>query len=178
MTRKLYVFLEGNDDERFFLHVLFPLLKKKHPEIQIIPYAEESAKITRKFVSTIRLSSDDYIFVKDIDDAPCVTAKKTSVACKYQVEQRKLMIVVNEIECWYLCGLNYDCCKKLGVQAKFGRTDGNFTKEDFNNLIPNGVTRIEFMRQLLNEYDIKIGIQRNRSLRYFLRKWVSNVPVS
>jgi hypothetical protein len=57
------------------------------------------------------------------------------------------------------------------MQKRFANTD-NMTKEDFDKLIPDGMTRIEFMRQILEKYDVATGRQKNRSFRYFLKKWV------
>ena len=170
MPRKLYLFLEGNDDERFFSHVLFPLLNRKYSDIQVIPYAEEPPKKTKKFIRTVQSTGDDYIFVKDINDAPCVTARKTKVVRRYQVNQDNLIIVVKEIECWYLCGLDNQCCRRLGINRPLGNTN-NITKEDFDAIVPNGVSHIEFMQQILEKYDIETGKRKNRSFRYFLRKW-------
>ena len=165
------MFLEGNDDERFFSQVMFSLLAAEYPEIRVIPYAQDPPKETNKFLRTISSSEDEYIFVKDINDAPCITASKAKTAGKYKVNQDNVVIVVKEIECWYLCGLDNDSCRRLRMERHTGNTD-NMTKEDFDNFIPEDISRIEFMQQILERFDIEIGKQRNRSFHYFLRKWV------
>ncbi len=39
MRRKVvYIFVEGDDDERFFQEILLPVLKKKHNEVKIVKY--------------------------------------------------------------------------------------------------------------------------------------------
>ena len=171
MPRRLYLFLEGNDDERFFSHVLLPLLIRKYSDIRFIQYAEDQPKETNKFLKSISSSGDEVIFVKDIHDAPCVTASKMKVTSKYKVNKNDIAIVVKEIECWYLCGLDSHCCRKLGIDRRLGNTD-DMTKEDFDSLGPSEVSHIEFMQQILEKYDIDTGRHRNQSLRYFLRKWV------
>lgn len=170
MPCRLYLFLEGNDDERFFSHILFSLLLRKYSDIQVIQYAEDPPKKTNKFLRSVRSSGDEYIFVKDINNAPCITASKAKVTSKYRVDQNNIIIVVKEIECWYLCGLDNQCCEKLRIR-RFSSTD-NMTKEVFKILVPNGITRIEFMQQILERYNIETGKQKNQSFRYFLRKWV------
>ncbi len=165
------MFLEGNDDERFFSHVVFTLLAAEYPNIRVIQYAQDPPKETNKFLKTISSSEDEYIFVKDINDAPCITASKAKAAAKYRVDQDNVLIIVKEIECWYLCGLNNESCRRLGIDKQIGKTD-NINKEDFDNLIPEDISRIEFMQQILERFSVEIGKQRNRSFRYFLRKWV------
>jgi len=171
MPNKLYVFLEGNDDERFFKHILAKLLSGKYSKILAMTYAEEPPKITKKYIKAIISMGDAYIFFHDINDSPCVTACKEKVRTKYQVEENSIMIIVKEIECWYLCGLDSDCCKKLKIDRNIGNTN-SMTKEDFDDLIPEGISRIEFMQQILEKHKCELGRQKNESFRYFLRKWI------
>lgn len=173
MPRTLYLFLEGHDDERFFLRVLLPLLMNKYTNIQVILYAQDPPKVTKKFIRSIRSAGDEYIFAKDLDEAPCITASKTKAINKFQVDDDNIIIIVKEIECWYLCGLNDICCKKVGIDQRLGNTD-NMTKEDFERLIPEGMSCIEFMQQILERYDIEVGRQKNRSFRYFLENWINS----
>jgi hypothetical protein len=171
MPPRLYLFIEGNDDERFFLNVLCPLLGRKYSEMQVIQYAEDPPKLTRKFIRSVQSARDEYVFVRDLDDAPCITQRKKKVVSRYKVDSNNIIVVVKEIECWYLCGLDDECCKKLEIERHIGPTD-NMTREDFDALVPEGVSRVEFMQQILEKHKIEIGRQKNRSFRYFLEKWV------
>jgi hypothetical protein len=139
--------------------------------MQVIQYAQDPPKKTNKFLKSVKSSGDEFVLVKDINDAPCIRASKSKVTSKYDLAQSNVIIVVKEIECWYLCGLDSQCCTKLRMQKRLANID-NMTKEDFDRLIPNDMTRIEFMRQILEKYDVATGRQKNKSFRYFLKKWV------
>ena len=81
--------------------------------------------------------------------------------------------MVKEIESWYLAGLDEKALKKLGIHKRIRTTD-NVTKEEFNQLIPKNMPRIEFMRKILESYNVEIAKERNRSFGYFLNKWIND----
>ena len=87
-----------------------------------------------------------------------------------QIAETKIIVVVKEIESWYLAGLDENTSKKLGIRKKIGTID-NITKEHFNQLIPGTMPRIEFMRKILENYDVEIAKERCGSFGYFLNKW-------
>jgi hypothetical protein len=147
------------------------LLTKKYGRVKTVQYAQDPPKTTKKLLRSIRAMGDDYILVKDINDAPCITERKKKVVHKYQTDPHKVMVVVKEIECWYMCGLNDKCCKKLGVATRIGNTN-LMRKEHFDKIKPKNMSRIEFMQQILETYDIEAARQRNKSLCYFLEKWL------
>jgi hypothetical protein len=167
----LYFFLEGNDDERLFLRVVYPLLSGKYPKIETILYAEDSPKSTRKFIKSIESAGDEYIFVRDLDNAPCITERKKIVASVYRADIEGIVVVVKEIECWYLCGLDDQSCRKLGIRRQIAATD-DMTKEDFDTLIPKGISHVEFMQQILEMHNTETGKQKNRSFKYFMENWI------
>lgn len=167
----MYVLLEGNDDERFFNGVLRSLLVKKYGKVEIIQYARDPPKTTKKFLRSFRAMGDEYILVKDINDAPCITVSKRKAANKYQSDSDNIIVVVKEIESWYMCGLDDKCCKKLRIEREIGNTN-LFRKEHFEKMVPAGISRIEFMQQILERYDVEIGKQKNKSLHYFVKKWL------
>ena len=167
----MYLFLEGNDDERFFDCVIRSLLVKKYGRVKTVQYARDSPKTTKRFLRSIRAMGDEYILVKDINDAPCITVSKKKAVNKYQADSGNIIVIVKEIESWYMCGLDDKCCKKLGIEGKIG--DANLArKEHFDKMVPRGISRIEFMQQILEKYNIEIGEQKNKSLHYFARKWL------
>ena len=71
----------------------------------------------------------------------------------------------------YLAGLDENASKKVGIRKTIKTTD-NITKEHFNQLIPKKMPRPEFMRKILENYDIGAAEGRNRSFGYFLNKWI------
>lgn len=173
MRRKVvYIFVEGDDDERFFQEILLPVLKKKHNEVKIVKYAQKSKKFDylEKFIHSILSMGNDYFFVIDINNSPCVTAKKQEIQNKLKnIDRDKILVVIKEIESWYLAGLDMDSAKNLGIK-KIPKTTENITKEQFYNLIPQNFSRIDFMREVLKNFSIQTAKQKNKSLKYCIEK--------
>ena len=129
------------------------------------------------FLKSIDAMNTDYIFVTDINQKPCVTAKKQTVKKTYKkVAEDKIAIVIKEIESWYLAGLSDAAAKKFKIRA-FATTDG-ITKEQFNSLIPKRFdSRIDFMLEMLKNFSIEIAKQKNGSFNYFFEKFVTRSNV-
>jgi hypothetical protein len=175
VSRTLYVLLEGNDDERFFRTLLTPHLEKRHRKVKFWKYAREKRKRTLKFIQTLRRIDADFIYVRDIDSAPSVRAKKREIAALYEdiIPDRSVVIVVMEIESWYMAGSDPEYLKKHEIVQEDSSTD-LLTKEDFNRLIPPRMSRIEFISEILEHFDLERGVTRNASFRYFVQHWIWN----
>jgi len=163
--KELYIWVEGNDDERFFKRIIEPMLQKKYDNIYIIAYSQMKKEKRKSFLKSIKSMGADYIFVTDIDKSPCVTARKEEFEeFKYIIDKGKIVVVVKEIESWYLAGLD---TKKIKI-PHFELTD-DITKEEFNKLI-SGNSRIDSMLKILNNFSIEMAKQRNKSFKYFIEK--------
>ncbi|MEA1868571.1 MAG: hypothetical protein U9N09_00165 [Euryarchaeota archaeon] len=149
----LFILIEGDDDERFFESVVEPFLQERYSVIKFWQYAEENGKRKVNFIKSINSMKADYICVGDIDDVPCITAKKEKITDDFgkKITTDKIVIVIREIEGWYLAGLDKKASKKIGIRKKIGTTD-NITKEYFNQLIPKKMPRPEFMQKILGNY--------------------------
>ena len=113
------------------------------------------------YLRNIRSNQDaSYIYVTDLNAAPCVTAKKAAVRVGMrQVEDDRVMVVVPEIEGWYLAGLDSEHSARLGVNEP-GATD-QITKERFEQLRPRGFdSNREFMLELLDGFSVAAARQR------------------
>lgn len=173
-NKQLFIFLEGNDDERFFENVVKPLIQERYSMIRFWRYSQRKPEKVADFIRSINAMNADYIFSGDLNSAPCITVKKGKITKKFnQLAEEKIIIVAKEIESWYLAGLDEKTSKKLSIRKKIQFTD-TITKEDFNRLIPKNIPRIEFMRKILDNYDIEIGKKKNSSFGYFLNKWVND----
>jgi hypothetical protein len=150
----LFILLEGDDDERFFENVVKPLIQKRYLWRKPWKYSQKPRKHekTVKFINSINSMKADYIYVRDLNDAPCIIAKKEKITRELDhiVIEDKILVVVKEIESWYLAGLDENA---------------------FNQLIPKNMPRIEFMRKILESYNVEIAKERNGSFGYFLNKW-------
>jgi len=170
----LYIFVEGDRDEDFFERIVKPRLVDRYNKIIIIKYAQKRIEYINSYIRSILSMNADYIFIADIDNSPCKTAKKEELRRRFRnLEQNKIIIVVKEIESWYLAGLDEKACKKLGIRC-FDNTD-SITKEDFrhiySNSIHSGRSIIDFYLDIIKNYDIDIAKRKNRTFRYFCNKF-------
>ncbi len=166
--RKLFILVEGLDDARFFDKIIKPIFEKKYNEVMLFQYAQRKKEKVDAFLKSIK-AMGDYFYVKDINDAPCVTAKKQKIQDKLNIDKDRIVVVIEEIESWYLAGLDNAGSKKLGMRPLV--TTSHIAKEQFDNLRPKKFdSRIDFMLEILKRFSIKTAKDKNRSFRYFLQK--------
>ena len=164
MSRMLYIFVEGPDDQRFFNWYFTG-------NYRLIPYSKEKkVKINNFIKSILSMPNSNYIFVKDSDNKSIPDA----IVCVLNTfsairDQNNVIIVQKEIECWYLAGLTFDSCEKMKV--RFYPSTNDLTKEDFNKVIPRCFERIEFMQYILTNYDIDGANRRNNTFGNFNKRY-------
>jgi hypothetical protein len=168
--RMLFVFIEGNDDERFFEKIVVPILERKYDKINLVKYSQMKKSKIKSFIHSIVSAGWDYIYVVDIDDSPCVTAKKQQIQEElHEIDLKKIIVVIKEIESWYLAGLESTKARELMFQESSTSTD-NITKEHFNRMIPQNSSRIVFMNELLENFSLETAKRKNKSFRYFAER--------
>jgi hypothetical protein len=167
MRRKLFIWVEGGSDARFFEAVLQPLLEKKYNRVEVRTYASLKKSKVVNLLRGIMSSDNDYILVADIDQEPCVTAKKQRILDRFRnIDGGRIRVVIKEIESWYLAGLDDAASSILGLPDM--ETTDAVTKEDFNVLIPEKFdSRIDFMMEILKYFSMNIALKKNRSFAYF-----------
>ncbi len=168
--KRLTIFVEGVDDQRFFQRLLKPLLEQKY-SVRFVKYAQ----LTKKRVVGHLRSADrtgDYIFVRDLDWVPCYSGRFDSINRQYPFElnRRRFVGVKYEIESWYLAGVTTSWLKEVG--ASLIDSKNYATKEQFERVCPPGMTPTEFMISLLDQFDLQLGCRNNESLRYFVRRFL------
>jgi hypothetical protein len=80
--KTLYILVEGEDDKRFFGKIVIPLFEGKYDLVKIWKYVQQKKEKISKFIKSIKGMSADYIYVSDIDLAPCVTVRKQDIQNK------------------------------------------------------------------------------------------------
>lgn len=147
--KRLFIWVEGPDDVRFFETVIGPIVAKRYDWVDIVPYAAMPPEKIHDFIDGINAMGADYLFVRDINSLPCATAAKADlVAHIFNLDPGSLLIVMREIESWYLATLNRNKSRRLGFSHP-GSTD-DITKEQFNALIPRRfASRVDFMIEIL-----------------------------
>lgn len=168
MYRLMWIFVEGSDDRRFVERVLRPVLEKRYDYLDIWEYAREHDQKTVGFLRSIDSMNADYLFLTDIDNSPCVTAKKEILAHRYGqvIQLARTVIVAQEIESWYMAGMDETACREFGIRDLL-HTD-NLTKEQFEGLSPAKCSVVDFMDQILGRFQIEAAKGRNRSFGYLM----------
>ncbi len=170
MYKRLFIWVEGDDDERFFNKILMPYLKTRYDLIDIVKYAQTKRDKINNFIKSIKDMGADYIYARDINNARCITDKKQHIKDDLtNTDVKNIVIVVKEIESWYLAGLSDRSCKKLGV--RFNQATDNIAKEDFNRLVPKKFDRSDFMMEILKCFCFETAKKRNKSFNYFSQKY-------
>ena len=82
VKKRLYVFVEGDDDNRYFKRILEPILTNYF--VQIIEYSGLTQKKAPEFINSIQSMGADYLFLHDLDCNPCITQCKHKVTAKYR----------------------------------------------------------------------------------------------
>lgn len=157
----LYVFVEGPDDERLVNKII------GSKEVKIIKYANEKKAYINNYIKSIKgMPYADYALIGDID-LKSLKDKKDDLLLRFpDCEREKIIVSISEIESWYIAGVNEKKAKLLKIK-KIDMTD-KITKEIFDNIIPRKYKRIEFLLEILNDYDLQCAVERNHSLRYFV----------
>ncbi len=174
MEKRLFVFVEGDDDMEFFEKVVRPLVSGRY-YLEFIKYRTRPAERVDGFLKSIQSMRErdpigiDYLLVCDLNNAPCVTARKDEVRQIYKsLENNRIVVVIRQIEGWYLAGIDKSRCKTLGIRHL--ENTSSVTKEQFNHLIPKRIrARAVFLQQLLEVFSVDLAKQKNESFRYLCR---------
>lgn len=155
----LFIFVEGNDDKRFFEAYY------KFEKVTFIPYKCLSNKVIKGYIDSFGEMGADYLFFTDADGAT-IEAKLEKAIKKYPMcDKTKIRIVQREIESWYLAGLDQANCTKYKVKY-LPKTD-DVSKEKFDSMIPKGYTHITFQIEILKHFDKECAKIRNLSFSRF-----------
>ncbi|MFW6276580.1 MAG: hypothetical protein ACOC2K_02765, partial [Bacteroidota bacterium] len=99
MLKKLYIFVEGDDDERFMKGVMKPLFRHSYDDVEVIQYAQLKSEKVDNFIKAITTLGFDYIFTGDMDFAQSVNEKKSYLKRRFNLlEDKFTFIVITEIE--------------------------------------------------------------------------------
>ena len=168
----LYIFIEGPDDQRFFEKIILPLIKDKYTHIEFYPYAQEKPEKVCSFLKSIKSMREkkiaDYYLISDMDNNPCISSTKEYVKHRFSTcEVNKIIVVIKEIECWYLAGAEDTFLKKHRI-ISYGDTC-NLKKEDFCKIMPqNFSSRTDFMIEILKYFSLEKAKDNNKSFNYIM----------
>lgn len=168
--KTLFILVEGPDDDRFSNHIITPKLREKYDLVEVRQYAGWNLQKLDSFLKSIRAMGDDYVYLADINNAPCISSKKHAIKDKLKnIDEVRIAVVIREIESWYLAGLDTADCANLRIRTI--KTTDAMNKEQFNNLIPKRFnSRIDFMIEVLKCFSVEIAKSKNKSFNYFAQK--------
>ncbi len=172
----LYIWVEGKYDKLFFETIAKPGLEKKYGRgrVHIRQYRQRKNQEIVNLIEEREAKDDICIGVADIDSASCISKRKQEKQREEfkSLDKNRITIVVKEIESWYLAGLDDKACRELEI-AKFDTTD-SITKNRFDHLWRRNRkfdSVIDFMQEILKAFDIETAKQKNKSFRYFVKKY-------
>lgn len=170
MGTKLFIFIEGDDDEKFFDEIIVPMFANKYDTVKLWKYAQKKNERISKFLKSINAMNAEYIFVSDNDASPCITDRKQRIETDFQnIDKNRILVVVREIESWYLAGIDDESSKNFGIKS-FSNTE-QINKSAFNDLKPKKFnSRIDFMSEILKLFCIDTAKMKNGSFSYFIEK--------
>ena len=171
---KIYLFVEGNDDELFFARIIKPMLLNMYNDVEIIKYAQMKKEKVNLFLVSIETLNFDYIFTCDIDYISSVGQKKKVIRSKFElVESEKIAVVIKEIESWYMAGVPDTFSLQNGIRIM--KDTNNLTKEDFNQVYHGSYhSRIDFMIEILKVYSHELAVKKNISYKFFSKNWIES----
>lgn len=166
--RRFYLFVEGDDDERFFTRIFSPRLHQTYEHVATVQYAKLKKEKIDRFLESVKAMGANYLFVGDLDRLPCATAKKQHLLKGHpRLDPARILVVKAMIESWYCAGVGEE-------HPRFGRLEiarcqdtSAITKEGLDRALPG---RLGAMLELLDAFDPATAAHRNESFRYFARK--------
>lgn len=156
----LYIFVEGNDDERFYRWYF------NNKNVSVIKYAQEKRDKINNFIKSIKkIPNVDYIFTADTDGKSLEEKKGEIIRLYSNCEYEKIVVAQMEIESWYLAGLDQAMSTKFRI--KYYISTDNIAKENFKDLVPKSYSPMSFMIEILKSYNLEVAITKNLTFRCF-----------
>lgn len=178
MIKDLHVLVEGPDDLTFIEGLGKNNQINNRYNIKPIPYSGKTKGEIKKKLKAFEMLSNrgisDYIFFADNDEYNTILEKINKIKEKYGediIKKEKVVIVKEEIESWYLAGLNDTILNNLKI--RFSNQDTNcVTKEIFNKCISKACNtedpecRTSFLVEIIKKFEVDIARTKNNSFAY------------
>lgn len=167
----IYSFVEGNDDELFMRYILKDHLHYK--DFKIIQYAQINVSKVSYYINQCAQAGYNFIFLHDMDDAREKDDRKKEVQTNYGIKQlESIIIVITEIESWYLAGIDF---KKFKIKKNKILNTESVTKEDFYSIINKTTLKRKYpnvtkLTEILASFSVEQCRQKNSSFNDFITK--------
>jgi hypothetical protein len=167
----MHILVEGRDDKEFFEAVIRPILEEKYDHVQVWEYAGATIERRMSYIRSAQAMKADYLFVADVNTSPCITERKGHLIDSHKgvIDAGRTIVVLREIESWYLAGVDDGACQELGVPVL--RHTDSVTKEQFEDLVPGRfISAVKFMAEVLRRFRVETARRKNRSFGYLMDK--------
>lgn len=162
-----FLFVEGYYDEVFVKKISEKLQIKC--EIKIVKYAmTQDAKVS-SYLQSIISQKIQFLFIadRDIDHYKTTVDREKELYRRYPcLNSSNHILVIPEIEGWYIAGLNQKSVKKL--KLKNLPLPDECTKEKFIATLPSQQDGTPIRNDMLKLYDIHFAETRSSSFRKFV----------
>lgn len=178
-NNSVFIFYEGKMDKSLFERKIKKEFNKMKKIVHLQPYCEQDKKEVNKFIKTYKNSSDgrNYLLIADCDRKSRKRKIKELMEKYPDLDEGRIVLVVQMIEGWYLAGLTENNAISLCIDLyQFKRYDPNsIKKEEFCSLEPKNEyeNKRAFYIAVANKFDLNIGITRNKSLLEFYNQHLS-----
>lgn len=171
MSKSLIFFVEGFFDRVFIEKIVLKILEDKTSfTFKVYEYSEVKSKWKKlnSFLSNLEKAGIEYLFLTDINNAPCISARKIILQEDIpKINPDKIVIVKKEIESWFLAGIDEITRKKIKIE-QFSSTD-TLSKEDFSKAIGSR-KKVNVISEICRSFNLNEARRKNNSFDYFLRK--------
>lgn len=172
--RQLFLFVEGDDDERLLRRVGLPYWESVYDYVRFVKVSQEKDRKVEAYLRSVKAMGADFIWIADLDRHPCASSAKESLLRRQpSLDPARVQIVKVEIESWYCAGIPEHDSDYGSLRIATCEETAEVTKEAFNDAIGRtGTLRIPILLALLERFDVETAARRNGSFRYFLAKFL------
>lgn len=169
MNEGIVFFVEGPDDERFIQQVIKPNLSIDN--INTHRYSKQPDLSVDQAIAGFQGMYKGLYLLRDYDEGNqgchSITERKEFVKKKFKnVRRDQIIIAVDEIEAWYLAGIDSESASNLGISS-YSNTE-NVNKNDFIDTLNESKyeSKKNFQMEILKRFSISTAKQKNSSFQY------------
>ena len=122
----------------------------------------------KNFIEVIHELDADYFLIGDKDNEETIEIAIETILNRTDniAHKENVIVVIKEIESWYLAGLSEYLTSKFNITINLSNTEV-FSKEDFYDIRPANLSIFWFMSIILEKYDLIKAFGRNNSLNNY-----------
>ncbi|KKK42661.1 hypothetical protein LCGC14_0679140 [marine sediment metagenome] len=177
--RDIYFYVEGDDDKRFFERIVKKLIlkSKKYENIHVLQWRQKKEYLVKNFIKKYLEKGCKVVFVRDYDNSAqnneemnrIISSLEEETMQRYNIKSKEdIFIVRREIESWYRAGIKNNLLKKYHITPI--ENTNTFSKEEFERLIPEGMSQTEFLIEIVENFDVKLAKKKNSSFKDFMTR--------